>query len=406
MIVRDRTSIYLECRQEAKKNKEIADRHQFLNFVKERNNNQQNQLTSSGSSFPNIFSNKRLSSPISSTPSLPKEKLTDLPHCLSCGKEFGLFRSKQSCNLCLIGFCSGCIKKYTSKDITGVIKPGQEHLYCYTCAVFVNTHETTRKFNLYLDQAKQEPIFLLYTEITLVKKAIIGCLPNFEYLATSITDFTKANAKNKETFMQVYNEVIKLQEDLAILFKEFDKYLKLIINTLCTTTKSNMIKSNMKSVYVTFLQQNLPKFKNIQNQVMHLEMNTATNIYIVLCRIAIDNQLNREFWYKYGKEFQDTISIVRKELFGATLKCGENFDNHKKLIDDMICSAEKSHLNIQGTPSKELEGTLLRKNIDVLVKVNDQINLRVKPDELIQSKQSLYRLLTILSKYYQEGLKF
>lgn len=389
-----------------KKNKQIADRQQFLNFVKERDNNSNNgkqQLSNSGNSFPNIFSNKRSTI---TTPPLPREKLTDLPHCLSCGKEFGLFRSKTICNLCLIGFCTGCIKKYTSKDITGVLKAGQEHFYCYTCATFVSTHETTRKFNQCLEQSKQEPLYLIYNEISLLKKAINGCLPNFEYLSTSITDFTKANAKNKETFLIVYNDVIKHQEDLAVLFKEFDKCLKQIINTQCTTIKSNTIKSNMKTIYVMFLQQNLPKFKNLQNQVMHLEMNTATNIYIVLCRIAIDNQLNREFWFRYGKEFQDTIAIVRKDLFAATLKCGENFDNHKKVIDDMICSSEKSHLNIQGNPSKELEGTLLRKNIDVLVKVNDQINLRVKPDELLQSKQSLHRLLTLLTKFYKEGLTF
>eukprot|EP01132_Coremiostelium_polycephalum_P002855 gene2855-3547_t len=258
-----------------------------------------------------------------------------------------------------------------------------------------------------MQKASEEPLLVYYNEITLLRRAIEGGLPGFEYLASSVTDFTTASPRNRDTFLQVYEEVIRNQNELAVVFKEFDKVLKQIIQTNTgNSPKMETIKQNMKSNYVSFLQQNLPKFKNIQNQVSHIEMNTATNVYIVLCRIAIDNQLNRDFWTKYGNSFQSTISTLRNDLFNATVKCGDNWDKHKNLIDLSICSTEKSHLNIQGNPGKEQEGTLLRKNIDVIHKVIEQINLRVKQDELQSSKSALQHLLNLLSKSYSSGLDF
>lgn len=135
-------------------------------------------------------------------------------------------------------------------------------------------------------------------------------------------------------------------------------------------------------------------------------MNTCTNTYIFLSRISLDNRLNREFWQKYGNAFQNTISIVKQDLFNATIKCGENWDKQKSIIDDLIVSEEKSDLNLFVPPNKEIESTLLRKNIEFLSKILDQINVRVKPDELINSKDSIKQLRDNLSIVHKQGLVF
>ncbi|KAN0028736.1 hypothetical protein ACTFIV_010589 [Dictyostelium citrinum] len=422
-MIRDKSSIYFQSREEARILKKETDRKEFLTFMSERsyNNNQPASIPSSSPSFPNIFFNKSSnnnnnnnynfkpsSSPSSSSfiPSQPREKLVNKPYCFNCGKEFGIFTSKISCDLCNINFCVTCIKKISSKDITGVLREGQVKNYCPKCVFIVTREETTRKFSFHCEKALQDPIYLVFNEITLVRKSISGCLPNFEYLAESITNFNNASAKNRETFLQVYNEVITLQNDLSVLFKDFDKHLKLISSCPAATQKQDKIKQNMKSTYVSFLQQNLPKFKTIQNQLLHLEMNTCTNTYIYLSRISLDNRLNREFWQKYGNAFQDTMGVVRQDLFNATIKCGENWDKHKCLIDDLIVSEEKSHLNLLVPPNKEIESTLLRKNIEFLTKVLDQINVRVKPDELKNSKISIQQLRDNLSIVHKQGLVF
>ncbi|EAL66908.1 hypothetical protein DDB_G0281223 [Dictyostelium discoideum AX4] len=431
-MIRDKSSIYFQCREEAKIIKKETDKKEFLTFMSERsyNNNQPSQIPSSSPSslsFPNIFFNKssnnnnnnnnyNFKTSTSTSPSTssfipsqqPREKLVNKPYCFNCGKEFGIFTSKISCDLCNINFCVPCIKKISSKDITGVLREGQVKNYCPKCVFIVTREETSRKFSFYCEKALQDPIYLIFNEITLVRKSISGCLPNFEYLAESITNFNNASAKNRETFLQVYNEVITLQNDLSVLFKDFDKNLKLISSCggPSITKNQDKVKLNMKSTYISFLQQNLPKFKTIQNQLLHLEMNTCTNTYIFLSRISLDNRLNREFWQKYGNAFQNTISIVKQDLFNATIKCGENWDKQKSIIDDLIVSEEKSDLNLFVPPNKEIESTLLRKNIEFLSKILDQINVRVKPDELINSKDSIKQLRDNLSIVHKQGLVF
>ncbi|EFA82697.1 hypothetical protein PPL_04392 [Heterostelium album PN500] len=282
-----------------------------------------------------------------------RDNLTNKPYCFTCGKEFGIFTSKIACDLCFISFCLPCITKLSSKDITGVLREGQTKNYCSGCVFIVKREESSRRHEAMLQQARDDPLYQTYCEITLVKKAIHAGMPSFEYLASSVTDFTRASSKNKETF---------------------------IIN--------------------------LPKFKTIQNQILHLEMNTATNIYTVLCRNAIDNQLNREFWDKYQVPFQNAIRICRSDLFNATVRCGEDWEKHKNLVDKSICQTDSSFLGLADHPSKEFEATLIRKNAELIKKMMEQITMRVKPDELVQSKAVLNELHQLLTNAYNKGLQF
>ncbi|GAM22218.1 hypothetical protein SAMD00019534_053930, partial [Acytostelium subglobosum LB1] len=335
-----------------------------------------------------------------------RDTLVNKPYCSTCGKEFGLFTSKIACDLCYINYCSACITKLSSKDITGVLREGQTKNYCVGCQFIVTREENNRRYETLVLKAKDEPLFVIYIEITLLKRAIHSGMPGFEYLASSISDFTTASPKNRETFLQVYDEVMRNQVELATLFKDFDRLVKAIANLQTTSNSQEIVKANMKHVYVNFLQQYLPKFKTIQSQVQHVEMNTATNMYMVLCRNVLDNQLNAEFWDKYGGMFQNAVRVCRNDLFNAAIKCGEDWEKHKSLIDTSICQTNKSYLSLDGHPSKELEGTLVRKNAGTIKKILDQVSLRVTPEDLVQSRKVLQELYLTLSREYERGLVF
>ncbi|KYQ92947.1 hypothetical protein DLAC_05546 [Tieghemostelium lacteum] len=410
---RDLSDKYFQFREVAKQEKKKRDQQEFLTFVQNRpiTKSPNNENNSSFSKFPNIFINK---TPVSTPPPPPTTtttpvngNLTNLPHCSSCGKEFGLFTSKIACDLCYINFCEKCVKKITSKDITGVLREGQVKQYCSKCVFIVTREESKRRFEFSCKASLSDPLLVLFQKITDIKDLIQSRIPNFEYLGSTITDFNKVNAKNKEAFILVYGEVVKFQNELQQLFMEFDKHFKLIQAVpVVKGSSQEKVHGNMKHVYVTFLQQHLPKFNNLKEQIQHLELNTITNIYIILCRVSMDNQLHREFWSKYQVEFQTAIKSIRTELFNSTLKCGENWDKHKSFIDEMICATEKSHLNIDGHPSKEFEGTLLRKNKEIIQKIQEQVHMRTKPDELPQSKQSLQQLAGYLNSSYQSSMIF
>ncbi|EGC37126.1 hypothetical protein DICPUDRAFT_77225 [Dictyostelium purpureum] len=419
-MIRDRTEEYYRVKEEVKEWKKQIDKRDFLAYIHDRASN------SPSSSFPtinfikrgndsvpainnNFNSNNNIGTikPLNIPPPIhkPQEKLTDKPNCLNCGKAFGLFTSKYQCSLCNINFCNGCLKILSSKDITGVLKDGQVRSYCPRCHLIVTKEEIKRRFHFGCEKSVNEPILQLYNEITLVKRSILGSLPSFEYLASSVTDFKLASKNNRDTFSQVYNEVIILQNDLAVLFKDFDKHLKAVMLLPTTSHYQDTIKKNMKSLYYTFLQQNLPKFKNIQTDLLHIELNTIRNTYIYLARSGLDNRMQPEFWYKYGKAYQDTMALVRKDLQISCTKCKEDYDKVKNLIDEMIVNEEKSNLNIRGNPKHEEEGTLIRKNKEFLKNIYDQVNIRVKPEELENSKRAILTLFKILDEDYNNGLK-
>ncbi|EGG19844.1 hypothetical protein DFA_06946 [Cavenderia fasciculata] len=430
-IIKDKSEQFFKFRDVHRQEKKLFDKNQFLSFKLERslrlsNNTVDNNNRGGGGglidqlSFPNVFVNKKLISPPTTPPPShhhqqqqqqppATELLINKPYCGHCGIKFGIFTNMVVCGLCKINFCNKCVTKLSSNDITGVLREGQVINYCEACVIVAMAEESNRRYYEHVKQSKESnPLYLIYNEQTLLRKAIVASIPNFEYLASSIVDFTRSSPKNRETFLQVYNEVLNIQNELSVLFKEFDKQLKLLIslNSNQLGSKQESVRSNMKHVYVFFLQQHLPKFKTIQNQILHLEMNVATNIYTILCGITLDNKLHKEFWNQFQNQFQDTISVCRRDLFNATVKCGENWETHKGLVDDTICGNEKSFLLLSNHPSKEFLGSLVRKNLDVIKHTIDQINLRVKPDDLVSSKQSLQQLYNHLEIVYKKSLQF
>lgn len=50
-------------------------------------------------------------------------------YCLYCRTSFGMFTKKSACQLCEKTFCLECIKKLTSRDITGILNENEGILF-------------------------------------------------------------------------------------------------------------------------------------------------------------------------------------------------------------------------------------------------------------------------------------
>ena len=49
-------------------------------------------------------------------------------------------------------------------------------------------------------------------------------------------------------------------------------------------------------------------------RILQIESTTATNMYFVLARAAIDNKMNAGFWSKFGKYYVEILQIAKTDM--------------------------------------------------------------------------------------------
>lgn len=410
-VTRDRVTQFCERREEAqKKRRDITKRNlkEIAQLYIETPNSPPSPSSFVKSiQFPtaNIFG-RQASSPniLSSTPD---------DHCLVCGKSFGLLNKKVHCNMCKKGYCAKCLKRISKNEISVIQQSELEVIMCCPqCLVVLMSIENHTKVSKRLNQSRERDALLpcLYDQMRACQITIDSMMPKYEYLVFSICDTSNSSSNNASTFQQIYEHVMQMQIDIGNIFHKYESLLRDFSALPTPTPTSEKLKVNTKIGFLEFLQTQLPKFKGLQKQVLKIELNTATNVYFVLARAAIDSRGNSAFWSKYGKPFGDTIHIVKADMQRAALQAGENWEKHKSTAEDLVCSwepKEKGHsiLGLGVPASQEFEGTLLRKNIEALRGALKQMENKVGANSLRATKEATTNLVQMMQNSYNQQLR-
>eukprot|EP00026_Physarum_polycephalum_P008786 Phypoly_transcript_08887.p1 GENE.Phypoly_transcript_08887~~Phypoly_transcript_08887.p1 ORF type:complete len:468 (+),score=54.14 Phypoly_transcript_08887:189-1406(+) len=332
--------------------------------------------------------------------------------CIVCGDRFNLLNKKGNCGMCELAHCMKCLLKLTNKDDTCGIPVAENEVFlcCNRCRL-IFVHNT--KHQAFLDMVKKsqaQDIPTIYTQMQSTKTNLLKILPNYEYLAMSIVDPQASSASNADTFFKVYEDVIQLQQQVLTLFHQFEKDLKILTNVNSHSKSNTTVKNNVKMCALEFLQTEFPKFKGLHKKILQIESSTATNMYFVLARAAIDNKSNTNFWAKFGKYYVEIVQIAKNDMQKAVLAAGDNWEAHKKNAEDLIVTWEPANkksnsiLNLLQPPDKAFEGTLIRKNIGVLRGALSQMEHKIGSNSLILTKTAVTNLIGILNTSYSQSL--
>jgi len=311
-------------------------------------------------------------------------------HCISCGQSFHLFNKEIRCCVCAKQFCNTCVRKVTDKEILEVIdaSPTTQSHSCEKCSHildFQKEREVRRKFRALKDQYQLTDV---YANSTQIKDQIKQLLPQYDYLATSITEIKISGSSERDdtSFGISYPQAKLKEKKLLALFKDYEESLKKIDTALNGKTETEkLLVSNVKKSFTNYLQVSLVSFQDIQKKVSKVELNSVVHVYIFLRQLEFETRSHATFPGRF-KKILDEVSehVIRESSQICTLQAQIDWESMKARIDKRIKKRQQALITTPQTaliPPKDnikshkdsivntAEPTLMRK---VTLLVSDQ----------------------------------
>lgn len=177
------------------------------------------------------------------------------PNCRLCGASFmALVRKRYKCPLCELAVCGTCFNQkiqldpviFTDLPITEVI--------CKACYALVQEEEERATIAKAIETAPEQPLVYYHRVVMEVVRTLSRHLPRYEssvLAADSVADCEEAG---------------KVETSLVELFKNFDIGVKKITAMKFESEKETRVQNSVKMALIGFLQENLARFRTLQNQ--------------------------------------------------------------------------------------------------------------------------------------------
>jgi len=267
-------------------------------------------------------------------------------HCLSCGQVFHVFNKEILCCICKKQYCTNCVSVVLDKGVLEIIgnpestveASKEQNFSCEKCRPVILFQREKHFRNKFRALKEQNPLSEIYPELMKRKELIKQLLPQYDYLASSITDIkiSGSTERDNNSFGLSYNQVKLKERKILSLLKEFEDTIKLLdsVNT-STTTDKNLI-ANIKKCFITFLQENTLIFQDIQKKVTKIELNSVVHIYLFLSQLEWELRYNSkvEGFRKILTQVNDHILREINQL--CTINAQSDWDKLKTRINNRL----------------------------------------------------------------------
>eukprot|EP01124_Arcella_intermedia_P010809 TRINITY_DN17339_c0_g1_i2.p1 TRINITY_DN17339_c0_g1~~TRINITY_DN17339_c0_g1_i2.p1 ORF type:complete len:386 (-),score=92.16 TRINITY_DN17339_c0_g1_i2:64-1221(-) len=329
-------------------------------------------------------------------------------HCLSCGQTFHLFNSAVKCCICRRSFCGPCLRKETDRALLELIDPTlpEDSYSCERCSLFCDLQKEKEFRKQFRALKEDNNIKKLYATISQTKEQIKQLIPQYQYLATSITEIKISGTSEKEdiSFGISYPQVKLKEKKLLILFKDYEEGMKQF-ELESSNELEQILLSNIKKSLANFLRTSLITFQEAQKQVSKVELKSVIHIYTFFKIIEFETRPHSSFSSTFKKLFDDAAENILRELKQiCTDQAQRDWEKTKIYIDGSIKKHQQAmqtspqNAKIQPPAATMSEPKLLRKVTSLVAEQHKKFITRAIHAPITAGKLS--HVLSQLEKRY------
>lgn len=385
--------------------------------------------------------------------------LSPRQRCASCGTEFGLWERRATCFMCQKEHCAKCASLLSYAQIAGDPKlhllltlrrreiererlkaqlpagatvppqpqqPQQpeEFLACTKCAIVVTRQEKARMYReVFAWGRRDNRLRIIYEEgVVWSRREMEKLFPRYARLVDAISregsgkvfdpfsnpktvGFSVDHSANDidADFIHNYEAALTVQANLEKVTKLFERAVKEISLIRPPTEAERRVNEVIKSACVLFSQDLIAPFRVMKKRVIHLQMNKAAQLYLLMYQLVWEDKQHQKFWTQFGESLLNGLSMMKTELHDVVSKAGEDWDKYRTKVEDFLVDWERHNTALlRVSAADQTEGTVLRKNVMIVKKAMKQIDTSVGASKLPQTKRALTLLLSLLERTYDQ----
>lgn len=277
-------------------------------------------------------------------------------HCATCGDSFTFYNNEVHCCVCKGSFCTKHVRAIKSETIISAMDlESDKNLACEKCGLMLEYQATNEQKRKIRDALKSSQLLVMYNDVNGSKQMLHALMTQFEYLADSITSVKsagKSTEKEDASWGASYNASKTAEKKIVAQVKDFQSHMQQLQSYQAEGSEKIVFK-NVTLVFVEFLKNFLPGFKDVQKKIARVELNHVSKVYLLVKQLEFETKSHAVFRGSWGKLLQKAIEEIQKEVTQITLLATGETDwaIAKESLEKRVKRRERSLLE---NPTKSL----------------------------------------------------
>jgi hypothetical protein len=323
----------------------------------------------------------------------------------------------------------------TTTSNSSLLSPPPETFFsCKKCEILIFRQEEHRIYALALAAGAKHPLRIIYEKLIAVKRRISGIFPHYEHVVSSIAfensstgsaavfdpfanpktvgfsfslfsgSSSGAGGGDDDAFIKTYTTGLEIQSEMDALLARYTKLLKILSDFQSRNEKDMKLRDIIKTACTFHVQEIIPKFRSLKSAMALVQVNKATQLYLVIYQLTWEDRQNSRFWSQHGAALLDALQEIRSELQKIVVGTGQDWTEYKKKVEDFLVDWEKhNQALLRVSAADQTEGTLIRKTLSITRKAVKQIDRSVGGDRLPATRAALEKLATVFDQSYRQA---